>query len=159
MKYLTTIIIVVLLLPYLAKGQNNRDQLPEKPSRVLSYQELLEEIVNSKDSIYKLSNVILRLDINKDQRFLAFDSLSTAALDTVRIQTEIEIENVTLEGEYPLVISKVVFEKAFTFSQSELSETALVFNGVRFLSDLVLKSNQESTVAITPICPISDLKS
>ena len=43
--------------------------------RILSYQDLIDEIITTQDTIYRLSNAIIRLNTLRDTRFIIADSL------------------------------------------------------------------------------------
>ena len=145
MKHLAAVLffLIVRLLP--ATGQDRQGGQSHNPGRVLSYQELLGEMLNCKDSIYRLSHATLQLDVNKDERFLSLDTRSLAALDTLTVKVGVEMEDVVIAGENPLVLSNIVFENPFSYLENTRSRNALVFNRVRFLSDLEVKMENEST--------------
>ena len=122
-------------------------------TRTLSYQELLDEMVNTKDSIYQLNDAIVQYNVEKDKRFVAFrDSLTYTKLDTLKVKAKVSLKNVTFNdyivGNNPsdntfLFFSKIEFEKEVLITDASVSNFIGFLNS-KFLSRFQITLDEES---------------
>lgn len=146
-------ILIILLLSNSVFAQNDKQIGSISNPRTLSYQELLDEMVSSKDSIYELSNSIVQYDVEKDKRFVTFrDSLEYTKLDTLVVKAKIELKNVEfrdfLIGDKPsdfkyLLFSKIEFEKEVSITDVSVSNFIGFKNSV-FHSRFKINVDKES---------------
>jgi hypothetical protein len=143
--YLTLFLFVVNTL----SSQNTISE-----ERVLSYQELMDEMVSCKDSIYELSNAIIQYNVEKDKRFVAFrDSLTYTKIDTLKVKAQVNLKNVNFKDyvngnkssdfEY-LMFEKIEFEKEVSITDAIVSNF-IGFNNSKFHSRFQFTINKEST--------------
>ncbi|OIQ37189.1 MAG: hypothetical protein BM563_09060 [Bacteroidetes bacterium MedPE-SWsnd-G1] len=140
MKRINFSLTIFLLFIYTGISQNYNSNQNTATSKKLSYQEFLDEMVNSKDSIYQLNNAIVQYNPEKDKRFLIFrDSLEYSKLDTLVINAKIELKNVDFKDfekgnnssdfEY-LIFSKLEFKKEVSLTEVTVRNFIGFFNSV-----------------------------
>lgn len=120
--------------------------------RKLSYQELLDEMANCTDSVYSLSNALIVFDNAKDQRFLmGEDSLLSANLDTVYINTPIVLKEVHFEKRddtFQPDFLKIRFQKSISLYNCEV-EAQLPFVNCVFDNDITIEDEPGSNYTYT----------
>ncbi len=145
MRFIVLVFLLLALSNTRGTSQLSLDQHQEHVRRTLTYQELLDEMIHCQDSIYLLRNAVIQFDPTKDQRFKAVDSAALAAFDTIAIQAQIQLEDITFEGDQFIAFSKISFEKNISIEENGSSDLILVYNAVQFQSGLTLKRKKESS--------------
>jgi hypothetical protein len=112
-------ICVIFIFLFAIPSQSQNSFQKSGITRALSYQELLDEMVSCKDSIYELNDAIVQYNIEKDKRFVAFrDSLKLAQLDTLKVTASIKLNNVSF--------------KDFEVGNKPSDNTTLLFTKIKF---------------------------
>jgi len=130
------------------QGQNNNNQNQIANTRILSYQELLDEMSESNDSIYTLNGATISFDPLKDQRFIKYrDSLARIQLDTIHVKAKILLKNIKFErnsgeGLRPAFL-KVKFDKELSILDTKVDGT-IGFLDCLFNSTLKIHIDKES---------------
>jgi hypothetical protein len=141
MQKVISILTLLFITGILAQAQVQTST----PERVLSYQELLDEMLNSKDSVYRLDNAFIKYDAEKDQRFDApRGTPEFENIDTVFVNVKVELTNISFIDDktkkssaprsfwWPDFI-KIVFKKSFSITNIP-NKSALYFVHCRFES-------------------------
>ena len=149
MKRILITVVLILIFINNAQSQNSKNSI----TRTLSYQDLVDEWVNCKDSIYTLSNAIIQYDSIKDKRFLLFkDSISSANLDTLVVRAKIKMKNISFKdyqkNSDPTVRTSLAFLKIDFMRDVSMSNckipSLLYFQNSKFRHKLYLNGDGNS---------------
>lgn len=141
-------LLIIFLLSNSVFAQNNKQEGSISNPRILSYQELLNEMASCKDSMYILKNATIKFDLIRDGRFIkGQDSIVRAQLDTIYVKAKILLDNIKFErnsgGRLQPVFLKVDFAKEVKILQSKVEER-LSFFDCTFKSTLEIRIHKES---------------
>ena len=143
---------MLLMLFHTVSSQNN-NQPKSSETRILSYQELLDEMVSCTDTLYELNNATVQYHVEKDKRFVTFrDSLAFTKLDTLKVKAGISLKNVSFKDYAAgnkssdftyLLFSKLEFEKEVSITNATIANF-IAFSHSVFHSRFQITADKQS---------------